>query len=59
MTVQDAERAITELSIRLHWIAGHVADAAIAHRLRDIADDLAETALSLRALVATGFGDLD
>jgi hypothetical protein len=52
-----AEKALTELSIQLHWRAGSASDPAVAHRLREIADVLSDEAMSLRELWASGFGE--
>ena len=54
-----AERALSELSMQLHWQAGRCDDAAVAHRLREIADVLAVEAEQLRDLWASGFTPLE
>ena len=54
-----AERALSDLSMQLHWRAGRVDDAMVAHRLREIADALATEAEQLRDLWASGFAPLE
>jgi predicted ferric reductase len=57
--LRQAERALSELSIQLHWSASQADDATMAHHLREIADKLAAEAEQLRDLWASGFTPLD
>jgi UTP:GlnB (protein PII) uridylyltransferase len=54
-----AERALSDLSMALHWRAGRVDDTTVAHHLREIADRLADEAETLRDLWASGFAPLE
>ena len=45
-----AERQLMDLVVALHWIAGQVADDAVAHHLRGVADKLNDAAMELRSL---------
>lgn len=49
-----AEKTLMDLVIQLHWIAREVADPAVAHRLRNIADALNDQAIALRVLWEPG-----
>ena len=57
--LRQAERALSELSIQLHWRASQVTDTTMEHHLREIADKLAAEAEQLRDLWASGFTPLD
>lgn len=48
--LRQAERQIMDLVVMLHWIAGEIADPAVAHRLRAVADVLNDQAMALRTI---------